>query len=112
MPGKQARKRCHEIDQHRSLLGLDRPEIDRRAKVKQEPGRDIPVLGVLPDVRRIHARRYIPIDVADIIVGLVFAQIREIHAIAIEQAAIISLQPSIQPADDLPVYALEDALRR
>ena len=93
-------------------LGLGGPEVDRRAQVEQEPGGDLAVLVVLADVRRVHARRDVPVDVADVVAGLVLAQVREVHAVAAEQAPVVALEQAVQPADDLPVEALEDALRR
>ena len=87
-------------------------KIHRWAEVEQEPGGDLAVFDVLPDVGRVHPRGDIPIDVADIIFGLVFAQVGKVHPIAVEQAAVIALQQAIQAADDLPVEAQQDALRR
>ena len=114
MPRQQARHRRDEIDQHRSLqvLRLHRAKIHRGAEVEQKPRGDLAIFDVLPDVRRVHARGDIPIDVANIVFGLIFAQIGKVHAVAVEQAAIIALQQAIQAADDLPVEALQDALRR
>jgi hypothetical protein len=43
---------------------------------------------------------------------LVFAQIGKIYPIAVEEAAIVTLQQAIQPADYLPIEALQDAIRR
>ena len=87
-------------------------EIHRWAEIEQEPGGDFAVLDVLADVGRVHARGDIPVDVADVVLGLVFAQVGKVDPVAVEQAAIIALQQAVQPADDLPVQALQDALRR
>jgi len=43
---------------------------------------------------------------------LVLAQRGEVDPVAMEQAPVVALEQAIQPADDLPVEALEDALRR
>jgi hypothetical protein len=67
---------------------------------------------VLADIRRVHARRDVPVDVPDVVAGLVLAQGGEVHAVAVEQAPVVPLQQAIQAADDLPVEALEDAFRR
>ncbi len=98
----------------RSLLALGgrRPEVDRRAQVEQEPGRDLAVLDVLADVRRVHPRGDVPVDVADVVADLVLAQVGEVDAVAAEQAAVVALKQAVEPADDLPVEALEDAFRR
>ena len=89
-----------------------RAKVHRRAEVEQKPGGDLAIFDVLADIGRIHARRDVPVDVANIIFRLVFAQIGKIHPVAVEQAAVVALQQAIQPADDLPVEALQDAFRR
>ena len=111
---QQPRERRHEVDQHAPLqaLGIRGAEVDRRAQVEQEPRRDLAVLEVLADVRRVHPRRDVPVDVAHVVAVLVFAQVGEVDAVAAEQAPVIALQEAVEPADDLPVEALEDALRR
>ena len=111
---QQPRERRHEVDQHAPLepLRVRRPEVDRRAQVEQEPGRDLAILDVLADVRRVHPRGDVPVDVADVVAVLVLAQVGEVHAVAAEQAPVVALEQAVEPADDLPVEALEDALRR
>ena len=94
------------------FMVCDRAKIDRWAEVEQEPGRDLAVLDVLAHVGRVHARGDVPVDVADVVFGLVLAQIGKIHPVAVEQAAVIALQQAVQAADDLPIEALQDALRR
>ena len=91
---------------------LDRPEVHRRAQVEQEPRGELAVLGVLANVRRVHPRGDVPVDVADVVAGLVLAQVGEVEAVAAEQRAVVALEQAVQPADDLPVEALEDAFRR
>ncbi len=112
--GQQPRERGHEVDQHAPLqaLRLRRAEVDRGAQVEQEPGRDLAILDVLADVGRVHPRGDVPVDVPDVVAVLVLAQVREVHAVAVEQAPVVALEQAIEPADDLPVEALEDALRR
>jgi hypothetical protein len=67
---------------------------------------------VLADVRCIHPRRDVPVDVPDIVAGLVFAQRGEVDAGAVEEAPVLALKQPVEPADDLPVEALEDPFRR
>ena len=88
------------------------PEVDRRAQVEQEPRGDLAILEVLADVRRVHPGGDVPVDVPDVVAVLVLAQVREVHAVAVEQAPVVALEQPVEPADDLPVEALEDALRR
>ena len=64
------------------------------------------------DVGRVHPGGDVPVDVADVVAGLVLAQVGEVHAVAVEQAAVVALEQAVQAADDLPVEALEDAFRR
>ena len=109
---EQPRQRRDKIDQHRALQALHRAEVHRRAQVEQEPGGDLAIFDILAHVGRVHARGDVPVDVANIVFGLVFAQVGKVDPVAVEQAAIIALQQAIQPADDLPVEALQDALRR
>ena len=114
MAGQDARQRRHEVDEDAPLepLGLGRAEVDGRAQVEEEPRGDLAVLLVLADVRRVHPRRDVPVDVADVIAELVLAQVGEVDAVPAEQAPVVALEQAVQPADDLPVEALEDALRR
>jgi len=112
----RVKTRRDEVDQHGPLLAVKirehRPEVDRRAEVEQEPRRDLPILDVLADVGRVHPRGDVPVDVADVVARLVFTQVGEVDAVAVEQRAVVALQQAVEPADDLPVEALEDALRR
>jgi len=43
---------------------------------------------------------------------LVLAQVGEVDPVAVEQGPVVALQQAVEAADDLPVEALEDALRR
>ena len=60
----------------------------------------------------VHARGDVPVDVADVVAELVLAQVGEVDAVAVEQGPVVALEQAVEPADDLPVEALEDALRR
>ena len=64
------------------------------------------------DVGRVHPGRDVPVDVADVVAGLVLAQVGEVDAVAVEQAPVVALEQPVEPADDLPVEPLEDAFRR
>ena len=113
-PGEQPGERRHEVDEDRPLeaIGVDGAEVHRGAEVEQEPRGDLAILVVLADVRRVHPGGDVPVDVPDVVAGLVLAQRGEVDAVAVEQAPVVALKQAIQPADDLPVEALEDALRR
>ena len=111
--GQQPSERRHEIGQDGSLqaLGIHAAEVDRGTEVEEEPGGDLAVLDVLADVWRVHPGGDVPVDGANVVPGLVFAQVHQIHAVAAEKAPVVALQDPVEPADDLPVEALEDAFR-
>jgi hypothetical protein len=67
---------------------------------------------VFAHVWNVHAGRRIPIDVSDVIFGLVFPQAREIEAIAKEQRPVIALELAVEATDHFPFEAMQDALRR
>jgi hypothetical protein len=100
--GEEARQDCDEFGQDLPLVLLARAEIDRGAQVQQEPGGDLAVLVVDSNVRHLRARRHVPVDMADVVVHLIFAKVSEIEADAAEQGAIVPLQQSVEPADHRP----------
>ena len=107
---KNARFRSkYRLEKLREAVGA---EVDARRQVDEEPRRELAVLGELAHVRRLQPRGDVPVDVAHVVAGLVLAQDGEVQAVAVEQAPVVALEQAIQPADDLPVEALEDALRR
>src|ERR671929_1342226 len=109
---EQPRERRDEIDQDGTLQTLRCAKIHGGAQVEQKPGGDIAIFDILADVRGRQARGDVPINIANIISGLILAQIGKIHSVAVKEAAVIALQQAIQPADDLPVETLQDTLRR
>ena len=111
LPGQQPRQHGDELGQHLPLGDLARAEIDRGAEIEQEPGGDLAVLVVDAHVGHLRARRDVPVDVADIVVGLVFAQVGEIEAEAAEQRAVVALQQAVEPADHRPLEPREQRLQ-
>ncbi len=111
---EQPCQRRDEINEHCPLdvLRLHCAKVHGGTEIEQKPSGDLAILGVLADIGRVHSRGDIPIDVADIISRLIFAQIGKVDPIAVKEAAIVALQQAIQPADDMPVETLQDALRR
>ena len=63
-------------------------------------------------MRLLQARGDVPVDVAHIVMMLVFAQVGQIDPATAQQRAVVALKQAIQAADDLPVEALQDSLRR
>src|SRR5664279_2299630 len=85
-PGQYPGQRGHEVNEDGSLVALRgrSSEVDRWTQIQQEPGRYLPLLDVLANVWRVHSRGDVPIDGPHVILGLVFAQVHEIDAVAPE----------------------------
>lgn len=111
MPGEQTRHDANEVDEQAPLLHLGGTEVHRRAHVEQEPRGHLAVLDVLAHVRGLHPGGHVPVDHADVVGELVFTQLGKLHAESAEHGAVVSLEEAVQPPDDGPVQALEDALR-
>ena len=94
------------------LLAVDRAEPHRRRVVEQQPGGDLAVLDVLPHVGGVGARGDVPLDVAQVVAGLVLAQVGEVEPVAAEQAAVVALEAAVEPAHDPPLELPEQSLRR
>ena len=109
---QEARQHGDELGRHRALLQSLRAEIDRRAQVEQEPRGDLALLVVLAHVGRLQARGDVPVDVADVVVVLVLAQVGEIEPVAAEQRPVVAVQHAVQPADHRPLEPAQDRLRR
>ena len=108
---EQAREHATKSVDDAALAHVARAEVDRRAEVEQEPRRDLAVLVVLAHVRRLQPRRDVPVDVADVVVVLVFAQVGEVEAEAAEQRAVVAVQQAVEPAEHRPLEPPQDALR-
>ncbi len=106
VPGEQTRQHGDEINQQVALERLHRAEIHRWTQVEQEPGRHLAVFDVLADVRRLHARGDIPVNVADIVSELVLAQLSQVQTETVEQRPVVALQETIEAADNRPIEAL------
>ena len=109
---QEARQRGRQIYQHGLLGLLRRAKAHGRTEVEQKPGGQFPILGVLAHVQLIHARGHVPVDVADIVLGLIFAQVGEVDAAAVEERAVVALKETVQATDDAPLQAREDLFGR
>ena len=58
------------------------------------------------------ARGDVPVDVAHVVVVLVFAQVGQVQAGAAQQRAVVALQQAVEPADHRPLQAAQHAARR
>ena len=64
---------------------------------------------ILAHVRRLQPRGDVPVDVAHVVVVLVFAQVGEIEAEAAEQRAVVAVQQAVETADHRPLEPPQDA---
>ena len=62
-------------------------------------------------MRRLQPRGHVPVDIAHVVVQLVFAQVGEIEAEAAEQRAVIALQQAVEPAQHGPLEPAQQPLR-
>ena len=99
---EQPRHYRDELGRNRQLLHLC-AEVDRRAQVEQKPADHFAIFVVLAHVRRLHPRGNVPIDIADVVVVLIFAQIREINAEPAKKRSIVALQQSVEATDHRPL---------
>ena len=107
---EQARQHGDELARDGALGEAVGAEVDARREVDQEPRRELAVLGELAHVRRLQPRGDVPVDVADVVVVLVLAQVGEVEAGAAHQRAVVALQHAVEAAQDRPLHALEERL--
>ena len=109
---EQPGERRRELAQDELLRPADRAEPHRRRPVEKEPCGELAILGVLPDERRIHPCRHVPVDVADVVTGLVLAEVEEVRAEAAERGAVAPLEQAVEPADHLPLEPMKEPFGR
>ncbi|MNY40168.1 hypothetical protein D3C86_1748910 [compost metagenome] len=61
-------------------------------------------------MRRLQPRGHVPVDVAHIVAGTVFAQIGKVQPEAAEQGAVVALEHAIEPAHHGPLQAAHQHL--
>jgi hypothetical protein len=76
LPWRVTRQHGHEFGGDVALALFARTEVDGRAQVDKEPGRHLSVFGEDSHVRNLQAGSDVPVDMADVVVMLVFAQVR------------------------------------
>ncbi len=109
---EQPREHGDELRRHRALFYLLGPEVDRGAQVQQEPRGNFALLVELAHVGRLQPRGDVPVDMPDVVVILVLAQIGEVEPVAAEQRPVIAVQQPVEPPDDRPLETAQDAFRR
>ena len=83
---------------HVGLAPVGRPEVHRRGVVEQEPGGQLPVRHVLADLRDERPGGGVPVDLADVVAGLVRAEPVELEAGAVTDAEVIAAHPAADAA--------------
>ncbi len=111
MPRQQPRQNGHEIDRNGALLHPFGTETHRRAQVQQKPDGHVPVFIIHSHVRGLQPCRYVPVDMANVVVELVFPQIGQVHTKTAEQAAVVAVEQTVQAADHGPFQPQQDLLR-
>jgi hypothetical protein len=101
-----------QLDRLAALAGLVRAEILRRAQVEQEPGGHLAFLEEFLHVRHLQPCGDIPVDMAHVVVILVFAQVGQIDAETAKQRVIVAVQQAIEPAQHGHFKAAQRGLRR
>ena len=86
-------------------FGLREPLADER--VAHAAG-ELAVLEVGPHMRRVQPGRHVPVDVANVVAGLVLAQVAEVGALPSDQRSVVALEPAIEPADHPPLEPAQD----
>ena len=104
MSGQEPRQHGDEICRDRLLFSLG-AEIHRRAQVEEEPRGHFSVLIVYPDIRCLETRCDVPVNVTDIVVILVFAQIRQVQPKTAKQSLVIAVQQAIEATNHRPLQA-------
>jgi len=81
-PGEELRDRPRDLGEHHVLAAGGRPEPHGRRGVQHQPGGDLALLDVLAHVRLVGAGGDVPVDVPDVVAGLVLAQVGDVGAVA------------------------------
>ena len=102
--GQEPRQYGDEFGRHGPLLHLG-AEIHGRAQVQQEPRRNFSIFIVHSNIGRQETRGDVPIDVTDIVVILVFAQIGEIQPETAKQGLVIAMKQPVQATNHGPLQS-------
>jgi hypothetical protein len=108
---QQAGEHTDELGRRGPLGRAPRAEVHRCRHVEQEPRGDLAVLVVLPHVGRPEARRHVPVDVPDVVVILVLAQVRQVEPGAAKQGPVVALQEPIEAPDHGPLEPAQQLFR-
>ncbi|MCY1372227.1 hypothetical protein D9M69_594190 [compost metagenome] len=101
----------HHIAQHLALALIARTEIDRGTEVQQKPGGHLAVFGEHANMRGLQAGGDVPVNVAHVVVVLVFAQVGQVQPAAPHEGAVVALQQTVEPADHGPLQTAQQGIR-
>ncbi len=107
MAADQPREHRHKTHQQFALALRARAEVHRGTEVEQKPGRHFAVFGEHAHMGLLQPRGHVPVDVAHVVVVLVFAQVGQIETAAAHEGSEIALQQAIEPAHHGPLQALQ-----
>jgi hypothetical protein len=105
--GEQPCQHCDKFSTGVTLAPGTRTKIDRGAQVQHKPGGHFPVFGEHAHMGRVLPRSDVPVDVAHIVMELVFAQVGQVHAGAPQQGAVVALEHAVQPLEHGPLKAMQ-----
>ena len=108
--GEQARQDPDEIAGDVALGEAVGAEVGARAEVDEEPGAELAILRKLAHIGLLQPGGDVPVDVADVVVVLVLAQIGQVEPGAAPEGAVIALEHAIEPSDHGPFEALQQSL--
>ena len=86
-------------------------KVHRAAQIKQKPGGDLPIFLKLAYMRHLQTGRDVPVDISNIVIRLIFAQVRQIKTKAAEQGPIIAVKQTIKSLDDSPFESTQQGFR-
>ena len=89
-PGREATDDEGGALGHVGLAPVGRPEVHRRGVVEQEPGRQLPVRHVLADLRDERPGGGVPVDLANVVAGLVRPDAVELEAGAVAATEVVA----------------------
>jgi hypothetical protein len=106
--GEKPRHHRHKPGRHIVFVLGARAKINRGAQVQQKPGGHLAVFGEHPHMGNLQACGDVPVDMAHVVVVLVFAQVGQIDTGTAQQRAVVALQQAIQALDHRPFEATQN----
>ncbi|MNS88401.1 hypothetical protein D3C72_1223720 [compost metagenome] len=107
---QQQRHHRGEVGEQVALAHRARAELDRAAQVQHEPRGDVAVFLELAHVRGLQPRGHVPVDMAHVVAGAVFAQVGQVEPEAAEQRAVVALQQPVEAAHHGPFEPAQQRL--